>query len=319
MPRKVLYKDVTGISNPLTIQLSQSHGNATAVAIVTAENTSLGIGDAIEIDMGYSDNHQKTFAGYVKIIERGVPDDTYIITAYDEMSRAVDYFIASTNPDAPFSRYRVSAEDFIRDLLALAGVTSYTGDTSNFIYGWTVAAEINLVGCYEACKQLSDMLAWHLFADENRVAHFLDRKPYVMPGDVSIGTYDDDVITDITKTQSDDELRNRVVVYGGAGISAEAKSSSPYLPAGFYKTSVLSAWFVDRQDMANKAASDNLIKWNRLRSSLNMTIEGDPSLAARDVMTVQQTDLSINSDWYVYSATHSMGPSGYTIALELRE
>ncbi len=319
MPRKVLYKDVTGVSNPLTIQLSQSHGNATAVAIVTAEDTSLGIGNAVEIDMGYSGDHQKTFSGYVKIIERNVPDDIYTITMYDEMSRAVDYFIASTNPDAPFSRYRVSAEDFIRDLLALAGVTSYTGDASNFIYGWTVAAEINLVGCYEACKQLSDMLAWHLYADENRVAHFLDRKPYVMPGDVSIGTYDDTVITDITKTQSDDELRNRVVVYGGAGISAEAKASSPYLPAGFYKTSVLSAWFVDRQDMANKAASDNLTKWNRLRSSLNMTIEGDPSLSARDVITVQQVDLSINSDWYVYSATHTMGTSGYTIALELRE
>ena len=319
MPRKVLYKDVTGTSNPLTIQLSQSHGNATAVAIVTAEGTSLGIGDAIEIDMGYSDNHQKTFSGYVKIIERTVPEDIYTITAYDEMSRAVDYFIASTNPDAPFSRYRISAEDFIRDLLALAGVTNYTGGTSNFIYGWSKAAEINLAGCYEVCKQLSDMLAWHLYADENRLVHFLDRKPFVVPGDVSIGTYDDDVITDVTKTQSDDELRNRVIVYGGNGISAEAKASSPYLPSGFYKTAVMSAWFVDRQDMADRAASINLAKWNRLRSSLNMTIEGDPSLAARSVMTVQQTDLSINSDWYIYSATHTMGASGYTIALELRE
>jgi len=319
MSRKVLYKDVTGTSNPLTIQLSQAHSNATAVAIITAEGTSLGIGDEIEIDMGYVDDHQKTFSGYVKIIERTVPEDTYTITAYDEMTRAVDYFIASTNPDAPFTRSKINAEDFIEDLLALAGITSYTGGASNFIYGWTVPAEINLVGCYEVCKQLSDMLAWHLYADENRMVHFLDRKPYVMPGDVSIGVYDDDVITSITKIVSDDELRNRIVVYGGNGITAEAKTASPYLPAGFYKTSVLSAFFVDRQDMADKAASDNLAKWNRLRNSLNITIEGDPSLAVRDVITVQQTDLGIDSDWYVYSATHSLGSSGYTISMELRQ
>jgi hypothetical protein len=316
---KSLYKSVTGTSNVLSAHVSQSHGNAVAVATVNAESTSLGIGDAISIDIGYSTDHSEIFTGYVKRVERIVPDNTYIITAHDELVRAVDYFIASTNPENPFTRYRIQAEDLIEDLLNLAGITNYSGATSNFTYAWTIEAEINLVGCYEFCSQLADMLAWHLYADTTGKVHFLNRRPYVMGGDSAIKTITDTTIISVQKTTSDEDLRNRVVIYGSGDVYAEAKSASPYLPSGFYKTAVLSSPIIDRQSTANQAASYNLDKWNRLTTALNLSVEGDPDLVAREVIHVHQTDLSINSDWYIYGAEHHIDQSGYTIGLELRQ
>lgn len=316
---KNLYKSITGTTNPLAISVDSSHGNAVAVATFRAEGTTLDIGDEIEIDMGFDTDHSKIFTGYVKQVERSVPDDTYVITAQDILVRAVDYFIASVNPENPFTRSKISAEDFIEDLLALAGLTNYTGDTSNFIYAWTKAAEINLVGCYDQCKQMADMIAWHLYSDVDGNIFFKDRKPFVMGGDTPIYTLTDEQIMSVTKTTTDIDLRNRVVVYGAQGIYAEAKASSPYLPSGYYKTAVLSTPIIDLQSSADTAAEFNLDTWNRLRTSLGVEAEGLPGIVAHDVITVQQTDLAINDDWYVYSANHTMDEKGYFTQLELRQ
>jgi len=316
---KTLYKNVTGTTNPIAVHVSQSHGNAVAVASVRARSTTLSIGDSITVDVGYTSDHNVLFTGYVKRIERIIPDNIYTITAHDEMVRAIDYFIASTNPDAPFSRYRIQAEDLIRDLLALAGLTNYQGDTTNFTYAWTTNAEINLVGCHEYCNGIADMLAWHLYADTTGKVYFIDRKPYVMGGDSALKTISDPTILSVQKTTSDTDLRNRVLVYGSGGVYAEAKAASPYLPTGFYKTAVLSSPIMDLQSSADKAASYNLTKWNRLTESLNLTVEGDADLIAREVVHVHQTSLGINSDWYIYSAEHNIDKSGYQIALTLRQ
>lgn len=318
MSIKDLVKNVTGTTNPISISINDSHDNAVAIATIKAEDTTLNIGDAITVQIGYG-SLVKKFSGFVKRIERSVPDDTYVIVAHNALVRAVDYYLASANPNTPFKRFQIQAEDLIRDLLLQAGLTNYSGDTSNFTYAWTIPVEFNLVGVYDACKQLADMLAWHIYADENGQIHFLDRKPYVMAGDTPVKTVSDATIISASETTSDDELRNRIIVYGGNGVYSEAKASSPYLPAGYYKTTVLSAWFVDRQDSADKATSFNLTKWNRLRKSLSLSIEGDTDLSARDVITVQQTDLGINSDWYIYQMEHNVSSSGYVCNIEARQ
>ena len=311
---------VSGTTNPRSISVSSSHGNATSVAIIKSPETSLSIGDQVAITMGYTGDLHTIFYGFVKRVERTYPDGEYVVTAQDVLVRAADYFIASTNPEHPLTYYRIDAEDLIGELLGLAQITNYVGDTTNFIYAWTIKAPINLVGCYDFCKQLSDMLAWHLYAKPNGQVRFLDRKPYVMGGDSASTTVTHPQILSISKTISDDDLRNRVVIYGADGIYAEAKQSSPYLPAGFYKTAVLSTYIIDRQDMAQLAANYNLNAWNRLRTSLNMSIEGDSSILARDVIHVTDSQyLGIDSDWYVFSSEHKFDVTGYTTNLELRQ
>lgn len=315
---KKLYGTATGTTGILSVMINEAHTNATAAATVKAEDTSLSIGDAISLDIGYETDHTVVFNGYVKKIVRSIPEDIYEIQAFDVLSRAKDYFIASANPDAPFTRFQINAEDLIQDLLALAQLTNYTADPTSFIYAWTIPAEINLIGCYDICKQISDMLVWHLWADSTGLVHFEDRKPFIMAGDT---TADPALqfLGNVTYTTTDDDLRNRVVIYGANGIFAEAKAASPYLPAGFYKTAVLaSSLVIDLQSMADDAASYNLASWNRLRESLAGTIEGDPSLSARDIVKVTLSDLGIDSFWYVFSANHTWSKNGYKIELELR-
>jgi hypothetical protein len=316
---KSLYKSVTSTSQVISVDLSSAYTNATDVAIIEAGSTSLSIGDSVSVDIGYTDNHAQLFTGYVKSIERAYPHNTYTITAYDVMTRAVDYFIASSNPSNPFKRSNIKAEDLIEDLLALAGLTNYQGDNTFFTYGVSVPVEVNLVGCYDFCKQLSDLVAWHLYADKNGKVWFVDRKPYPVGGDSSSGTIASTAVLGATLAQSDDDIRNRIVVYGANNISAEAKASSPYLPSGFYKTAVMSASFVDSQSVANDAASYNLAKWNRLRSSLIMSLVGDPSIVARNIYTMATLPIVASDDWFAYSVNHSLTSSGYKTNVEFRK
>lgn len=316
---KKLYGTATGVTGLLSVSVTSSHDQATAVANVKCRSTTLSIGDAITIDLGYEGDYATVFYGYVKKIIRSIPEDTYEIQAYDVLIRAKDYFIASTNPDAPFTRSQINAEDLVGDILALAQLTDYEYEATSFIYAYSVPVEINLVGCYDICNQIADMLAWHIWADSSGTVYFKDRKPYMMAGDVSDGV-PVVFIGNATRTTTDEDLRNRVVVYGASGIYAEASASSPYLPAGFYKTAVLaSSLVIDLQSMADTAAAYNLATWNRLKTTIQGSIEGNPEVNARSIVRVTESEWSEDRDWYVYSATHTWGKAGYKTELELRQ
>jgi len=326
-----LYADITGLSNILNVSVSMSHSAATSVAIVDALSSSLDIGDDIDIDIGYTGNHSRIFRGYVKQIDRKVPENLYTITAHDVMTRAVDFFVASTNPEEPFTRTNISAEDLVEDVLALAGLTNFDPDPTNFVFATNSEAEVNLVSAFDFCRYIADTLTWHLYADEDGVVHFINRKPYVMkagsvesnqPGfqaDTSLGTIDDTMILDFTYRRSEKDLRNRIVVYGSTGVYAEAKASSPYLPAGFYKTVAFGTNLIDHQGYAQKAADYNLIILNRLTEQLSMSVLGDPAYMARSVFTINESILSINEDYYIVQSEHNWSKNGYIVTMELRK
>jgi len=176
------------------------------------------------------------------------------------------------------------------------------------------------LGAYDYIKSLADIIAWSVYSDENGIIQFRDRKPYVMGSDTSSLTIDNDGTLSITRSVSDVDLRNRVVVYGGPnGVYAEASVASPYLPAGYFKSVVVATEVLDRQNYAQLAADYNLEKLNRLTTSLSMELVGNSNVACRDVITIQNTELSINSDWYVYSLEHNWGRDGYRMNAELRQ
>lgn len=326
-----LYYSITGVQagDLLSLNVSHSHTSSTALANFEVKTLRHSIGDHIDISMGYTDNHHQVFTGYVKSIERNIPDNTWIINANDDLIKAVDFFIVSSNPNDPLTYQNISGESLIDNVLALAGLSSVDSDPTSFTFGVSNAFEINQISSFDFCRSVADLLAWVLWCDENGTVHFKNRKPFVMSGsepqpgwanDSPIATYTWSDATTLTLSHGTNEadLRNRVVVYGGTGIFAEAyDSGSPYY---HYKTAVLAdAGMVDSQSLAQDIADYNLHLLNRISETISASVVGDPHLMPFRTVTVNSTILGIDEQYYIFSADHSLSSSGYITNLELRK
>lgn len=331
---KILYATATNITDIESINVTANHDSAVATALITSTAASLAltIGDYVEIDLGYSDSHSVVFQGYVKQIEKHVPSATYSITLYDSLIRAQDYFIASANPDAPMTRQNISAEDLVRDVIALCGLNTFSAQATSFTFGTANAFEINLVNALDYSKMICDLLTWSIWY-ENGTVYFKNRKPYVMLGtsgqpgdtaDTSSGTIPYTNILNLSYGVTERNLRNRVVVYGTPGIYAEATQSSGALPAGFTKTAVLAApEMVDNNTTAQDIADYNVNLLNRITETCSLSILGDSLKKARVVVALDsyldsRYNLSLSGNWYVFACDHVWGRDGYTTQLELR-
>jgi hypothetical protein len=89
------------------------------------------------------------------------------------------------------------------------------------------------------------------------------------------------------------------------------------LPSGFYKTAIVSSEMIDSQDMAQDSADYNLALYNRLTETVRLDIEGNPSIRARDTITVSESFTGVSGNWFVFSATHRLDENGYTTTLHL--
>jgi hypothetical protein len=314
-----LYANITGCSNIIAVQVSNGHSMQLSTASVECISTSLDIGSAITIDLGYEDNHSVIFVGYVKQIELKEPERTYSIICSDYLVRAVEFFIAPTNPTAPLKYGPASAEAFVGYVLGLAGITDYSYDASGYTFAIHGPTEITLTTSYDYAKYITDMISWGLWnSSSGTTVYFKERKPYVMGGDSSIGTITANKVIDIRNGKTDKNLRNRIVVYGYNNLFAEASASSAYLPAGYYRSVVISApQIFDTQAMAQKCCDYNLVVLNRLTYQISLSVIGDPLYIARKVITLTYPNFGINADWYIYHADHAWGRSGYTCSLEL--
>lgn len=316
---KVLSASVTGLSGIDSITFSDSHTSATSTAFVTAKDCSLNIGDSVTVIMGYSGDTFTALSGYVKNIELTEPNLVYSVTIANAMIRAVDFFIAASDPETPFSRQNILAEDLVRDLMQLAGLNSFQSDSSSFTFAISNPVEINLTSVYDYCRFLGDIIAFNLYADNNGTVQFRNRRPYPTGGDTPVYTVDSSSkIINATYEVSDRDLRNRVIVYG-TNLTAEASASSPYLPPGFYRSVVVAApGVIDSSGMAQQAADYNLDLLNRLSRKLSVTIEGRTGLFARQVVSVDIPELALDENGYIYAVEHSWSSSGYITNLELR-
>lgn len=332
-----LYCDVTNttVNSFTTVNVTDNHDAPISTATIETTSTGLTLGDSVEVDMGYSDDHEVIFTGYVKQIEEKFsPDHLYVITAYNNLVRAQDFFIASSTPESALSYQNIAAETLVYNLMVLAGLTSFTYDTTYFTFGINNAFEINLVSVIDYTRTIADLLTWSIWADSAGTVHFENRKPYVMldqyPENAQPG-WQEDVPTgfqlntatnmiDFNLTVSERNLRNKVVVYGKDTIGATASASSPYLPVGFYKTAVLAfPQLVDDTELAQSIADYNLDLLNRITYNLSTVIVGDPSLRARTVISCNDSGYpDITGDWYVFSCDHTFSAQGYTTNIEGR-
>ncbi len=317
---KTLSATCTNTSNIISVSYSDSHAAATSTATVVAEVTSLDIGDSVTVHIGYVGDTFKAITGYVKNIEYKEPERTYTISIANVLIRAVDFFIAATNPEEPFSRQNIDAEDLIGDLLELAGITNYSPENTSFTFAINNPVEVNLTGCYDYCHFLANIIAFTLYADNDGVVHLINRRPYPVGAEPADYTFNDlTEIIEASYSKSDHDLRNKVIVYGTGGIHAEASASSPYLPAGFYKTVVVAApGVIDSQSMAQQSCNYNLEILNRLTEKVTVTLEGTTGVVPRTIATITIPSLDVSGKWYVYAVEHNWSKAGYITTVECK-
>lgn len=316
MTIKKLYATATGCSNIISITVSENHGAATAAASIICGTTSLDIGDSVSISLGYDGDSGGVFSGYVKETVQDIPGSTYTVVCQDAMSKAVDNFIASSDPDHPLEWTNISAEALVSNVFALAGL-GCSADTTYFTLGINgTKATVNLVTSYDYCKTLADLVAFAVWC-EGGTAQFKSRMPFYNGGS-TIGTITDTNILTCSYRKTEKDLRNRIVVYGGAGIHAEASASSSYLPAGFYKTVVYSHPMIGSNAVAQMVADYNLSKLNKLTYSANVLTLGDHSYRAHRDMTASSSYFPAGG-YYIYSCEHNWSQSGYMCTLDLRK
>lgn len=327
-----LYASIPGMGTIIAVNVSTQHQQSVATATIQCQTTTKDIGDEINIDLGYASNHGHIFKGFVKQIERSTPNNTYQITAHDVMSRAVDYFFVPVDPEAPFRRANITAEDLIEDVLREAGLTSFDFDNTSFTFAVTagVYAEVKLVSAYDYANGISGVIAWHMWADNVGTIRLKNRKPYWMEsggpesqqpgyvGDTALKTLTDADTVQARYYENERDLRNRIVVHGTPGTTAIATAVSPYLPAGYYKSAALYWPILDSQSMADLAASYNLSLLNRLSVGLELTIIGDHELVAHEAVHATINKLGIDDNFYIFYAEHNWSAKGYTTTLELR-
>ncbi len=312
---------VTNTSNILSITVSDSHTSPTSTAQITAENTGLQVGDAVTIVMGYVGDTFTAFTGFVKEIELKEPEMFYTISCANVMIRAVDFFIASSSPTTPFTWSNISAEDLIQEVLELSGLTSFNMENTLFTFAVHNPVEVNLTGAFDYARFLSDIIAFNLYADNNGTVQLKNRRPYPVPADPSVATFGNDDVLTASYDVSDRDLRNKVIVYGTGTITATASASSPYLPAGYYRTVVVAApGVIDTQSMASQSAAYNLDLLNKLTYKLSLSLIGVTDIFARSCVTVNLPELNISSEkFYVYAMEHNWSRTGYITNLELRQ
>lgn len=325
-----LYVSITGLTNILDVNVSLSHSSGPTTATATAISCNLNLGDRIYIDLGYTDSHTQIFQGYVKSIQYNVPEQVYQVTAYDDLIRAADNFIVSTNPTSPLSYRNILDSTLVGNLLTLSGLTNQSLNSSSFTFGINNSFEINQVSAFDFCRTVTDLLTYHLWCDQNGVIHMQNRKPFVMidsepqigwVNDTAIDTYtwsDELLTTEATYQVDERNLRNRVVVYGAEGIFAEAKDDDTLYYK--WKTALLGApTMIDSQTVAQNTADYNLHLFNKITEKISATVIGDNVLLPYRTINVNSTKLGIdNRQFYIYGAEHRLSAGGYIVSLDLR-
>ena len=322
MPVRNVTMSCTGCSGLKQISLSESYEQPSAFAEVVCTGTTLAIGDSATVVMGYSDESATMLTGTVKSIQQARPDQSYTVTVYDEMVKAVDYFMAADDPESPFTRENIAAETLVQDLLAQAGLTSVSLDSPGFTFGVTGPFKLNLQSVWDLVGFIAGVVGFHIYAQTDGTIRFLYRPPFPVGGDSSERTFETGNNKDlklIRYNRSTENLRNRVVVYGKNPIQAVALAVSPYLPASFYQSAVIAHEMIDTQQAADDTAADNLTLLNRLTENLYITALGKPSIRVRDIVAVSEsfTGLGAGTLWFVYSAMHRISRDGYSMELTL--
>lgn len=309
-----LYCAVTGTSSQeISVTIDQSYSQISTVATVECDSTTLSMGDAIEIDMGYVSNHAVLFRGYVKKIEYSRPDFITRITAYDTLVRATDYFIASENPDDPLAFYNISSLSLIQQLLGVCGISNVVGTEPGFTWGTNEeGAKFNLQTVADAVQFVSSTVGYTLYDDGTGQIHFVQRYPYATASDtptMSFITGNSGQILTCQYIKSTEKTRNRIVVYGKSPLRSSIRADNSNLVVD--QTAVIAHPLLDTQEICDGTALVNLQILNVLTQSFEVEVEGDPAILPRTIATITDSySGASNRKIFLYRVSHSLSSQG---------
>lgn len=308
-----LYHSVTGTSGVLAISVESGYSMISANATVECTSTSLSLGDAISIDMGYDDAHQVVFQGFVKKKEVVTPARMVRLTCQDVLIRAVDFFLASDDPEAPLQFNNTQDRDLVDGLLSQCGLsTSSPQPSPSFTFGTNEdGARFNLQSVAEAIQFVCSVTGRICYADAG-VVYYTDRKPYIVGGDTPIATWttgNGGNIISIQRETSTQNTRNVVKVYGKNPLTARASATNPYLVVD--QAAVIAHELLDTQEICDATASVNLTLMNRLHITHTIDMLGDASVFPRTVYHVTNTFTGSDEDVFVYRVAHAFGDGGF--------
>lgn len=311
-----LYATVTNCTGIRSIQTETSHSTISANCTIECTGTTLDLSDEVTVDAGYLDNHDVLIHGYVKKIERVTPDKIYRVTVHDPLIRAVDYFIASDDPENPLTYQNILDRDLVNAILGEAGLPSVVSPQvfPTFSMGTNPdGAKFNLQSAADVLQFMCSITGRLIYADNSGDIYYVDRKPYVN-GDTPTLTFvggNGGNIIDATYEKTNDRIRNVIKVYGKTPLTARASGSSPYLVVD--QTSVIAHELLDTQEICDATASINLTLLNRLQESYEITVNGNPNIQARKCATITDSFLGVSSrPIYLYRVGHNLSEAGYT-------
>lgn len=306
---------VTGVTGLKSVEFREGMSQATATVEVVCTAHSLSVGDSVDVTlMGES----VMVGGFVrKIIERK-PQFDYVISIQDILSRALDYFIVSDDPNDAYEAINIKAEDLVEVMLDMAGLTLTQKDVTIFTYGTADPVKINLVSSWSMIETINRVTGFITYADADGLIRFVERPPYVTASDTvsvhSFTTGSGDII-EIDYTRSTSGLCNRIVVYGASGsnIFYTAQAVSPYLPSGFYKSIVVAHPLIDSMATAIGTANVNLAIFNRLTETVTLRALGSAVRRAREIVDITEsfTGLTSATKWLVFDVRHTLAEAGF--------
>lgn len=317
---RTLDYSITGGVEATEIEVFESFGQATArCSIITDDYLGTSLGDLISVQLGFDETGKGVvFKGYVQSINSEKLPGQYVVEANDILIKAVEHMIVSTDLEHPWKRVNITMEDLVHDLLDEAGITNYEGDVSTFTLATgDTPVEFQFVFAMDAINTVAGIIAWHVYADQTGKVWFKDIKaaPSGAPAAVyTVGAAGNLIM--ISRNTSTDNLRNKVIVFGEGEIRSEVSAASPYLPAGFHKTAVISSVLINSQWMSDRSAQFNFDAWNKLTETISVEALGDWERHARETVTVTDTFTGTSGDWFVRDITHSF-TNAYVIRMNL--
>lgn len=322
MAQKDLVATATNCTDIRSIEVTESYSQFSANAVVECNSSSLSLSDAVTIIMGYTGDTATVFKGFAKKITRARPDNVFRIECNDVLVRAIDFFIAADDPENPFQRNNITSLNLIKDVLALAGITNVTNtEPGPAVLTWGTnedGVRFNLQSVADAVKFITEMTGNLTYYDQDAdLVEFKARKPYVEGGDSSSGTFTTGAsgnIIDITYDKSTEKTRNVLKVYGKSPLNARARADNANLVVD--QAAVIAHELLDSQSICDEVASINLEILNRLTETYTLSVEGDPSIRARQVRTLTESFVGASSlDIFLYAVQHIFTESGYVVSI----
>ena len=316
-----------------SLEMNSAYKNPCRMMTYTYPYLINDVGDTVTARIIRQGNTSTVFYGNVKAVTRRRPENIYEYACQDVLARAVEYYFSpETSLDNAYEVKNIDHITLVKNILSFATLTNFVSDwpaynkytaentaTFQFATG-EKAVEIKIAAAWDVIGWICEITGSHVWADATGKVHLGLVWDEVAPsGETIYGAFttgDTGNMKSVEYVRSDENLRNRMVIYGSGGITYETHASSPWVvdPA-FYKTGIISYDFIDTQEMAQVTGDINLHRLNKLTESCVIEALGDPSIDTSQVVTVTDSKCGLSGSWFLAQCKHTVSNSGYTMRM----